>query len=81
MTTRRSTRSVSRPKAADGTYFAKQVVQKRKVNVDGVSTKNKATSNPKEKRTNVSKSLSSSDESDEDIVILMTLPISMIIVQ
>ena len=69
MTTRRSTRSVSRPKAADGTYFAKQVVQKRKVNVDGVSTKNKATSNPKEKRTNVSKSLSSSDESDEDIVL------------
>ena len=73
MAPRRSTRAGFRPKAADGTELAKQVVQKRNVKnkkkSDDVS-KNKA-ANPNQKCTNAStsKSLSSSDESDDEILL------------
>ena len=74
MAPRRSKRAGFRPKAADGTELAKQVVQKRKVKnkkkSDDVSN-NKA-ANPNKKCTNAStsKTLSlSSDESDDEVLL------------
>ena len=73
MTPRRSKRSVSRPKAADGSVIAKQVVQKREVKIkkkldDDDVSKNKA--NKKCTNASTSKTLSSSsDESDDEVLL------------